>query len=203
VIAAGERYHPFSRGSNKLRIFFEPVDFETFLLQLSWIVEKYGWRLYAYCLMPNHYHLLIRVSDAGLSEGMRDLNGGFSRWTSKQYGRVGHLFQNRFGLKRIADEQAFLVAARYIVLNPGEAGLCAQVADWPWSSYRATVGEEPAPEWLDVAGLLEHFDVFAPGRPRDGYRRFVADAPSAVSGTDRAVSRDFHSASLAAPRSRS
>jgi putative transposase len=198
VIAAGERYHAFARGSNKLRIFFEPVDFEIFLLQLARIVEAYGWRLYAYCLMPNHYHLLVRVSDAGLSDGMRDLNGGFSRWTSKKYGRVAHLFQNRFGLNCVADEQEFLVASRYIVLNPVRAGLCADPSEWPWSSYGATVADDQAPDWLDVPGLLEHFQVFAPGRPRDGYRRFVAEAVPAVSGTDKTVSPHLRSASTRA-----
>jgi len=172
-IVAGETYHAFTRGSNKLPIFFEPLDLTVFLLQLGRVVANYGWVLYSYCLMPNHYHLLVRVPDGGLSEGMRDLNGGFSRRMSKRHSRVAHLFQNRFGHNWIADEQAFLTAARYVVRNPVEAGLCEHVVDWPWSSFRATVRDEPAPDWLDVDGLLAHFEVFAPGRPREGYRRFV------------------------------
>jgi len=78
-IVAGETYHAFTRGSNKLPIFFEPLDLTVFLLQLARVVANYGWVLYSYCLMPNHYHLLVGVPHGGLSEGMRDLNGGFSR----------------------------------------------------------------------------------------------------------------------------
>jgi putative transposase len=107
-IVAGENYDAFTRGSNKLPIFFEPVDLAVFVYQLGRVVQKYGWRLYAYCLMPNHYHLLVCIPEGGLSQGMRDLNGGFSRRTSKKYGRVAHLFRNRFGLNWIADEEQFL-----------------------------------------------------------------------------------------------
>ena len=81
------------------------------------------------------------------------------------------------------DEEQFLQAARYVVLNAVEAGICARPEQWRWSSYRATVGLERAPEWLDVAGLLAHFNVFEPGNPLKGYRRFVENSPLAVSDT--------------------
>jgi len=194
VAAAGEAYHIFTRGSNKLRIFFDIADYEVFLLHLGRIAAHYGWRVYAYCLMPNHYHLLIEISEAGLSDGMRDLNGGFSRRTSKKYGRTAHLFKNRFGSRWIADESAYLEAARYVVLNPVRAGLCQDPAEWLWSSYAATVGDDPAPDWLDVGGLLAHFEVFAPGRRRDGYRRFVQHGIEAAPGDERSTAHDVRTA---------
>jgi len=184
IIEPGETYHVFSRGSNRLSIFFDDSDFTEFLVQLARIVAKHGWRLYSFCLIPNHYHLLVSPSGRGLSDGMRELNGGFSRRTSRKYGRIAHLFHNRFGHKRIADEEQFVWTTRYIVMNPVEAGICARPSQWRWSSHRAAVGAERLPpDWLDLAGLLAHFEVFNPFDPRAGYRSYVENSPLPVSDT--------------------
>lgn len=183
IIEPGETYHLFSRGSNRLPIFFDDRDFGEFLIQLGRIVVKGDWRVVAYCLIPNHYHLLVSPSGAGLSDGMRELNGGFSRRTSRRYGRIAHLFRNRFGDNWIEDEDEFIYVARYIVLNPVEAGICRHPSQWRWSSYRATIGLDRPPEWLDVAGLLTHFAVFNPTSPVDGFRSYVEESLLAVSDT--------------------
>jgi putative transposase len=166
-----------------LPIFLEAGDYASFLLQLGRVAQKHSWCLYAYCLMPNHHHLLVRAPEAGISRGMQELNGGFSRWMSRKYRRKAHLFRNRFGATWIETEEQFVHVARYVVINPVEAGICTRPRHWRWSSYRATAGDELAPEWLDVNELLSHFAAFDPYNRRRGYRRFVEKPPLAVSDT--------------------
>ena len=183
VVVANAIYHARSRGSNRERLFFDDSDYEEFLLQLGLVANRYAWRVYAYCLMPNHNHLLVRVPECGLSEGMRDLNGGFSRRTSAKYGRIAHLFKNRFGDRVVEDDDDFAHVARYVVLNPVAAGICDHPRRWRWSSYRATAGIDGGPSWLAVDELLAHFRRFEPTRPRVGYVRFVEKRLPAVSDT--------------------
>jgi REP element-mobilizing transposase RayT len=177
TIRSGERYHVYSQGSNRLPIFLAEGDDVSFHLQLGRVAQKYSWRVYAYCLMPNHHHLLLRAPEGGISSGMQELNGGFSRWMSTKYSRRAHLFRNRFGATWIETEEQFVHVARYVVLNPVEAGMCKRPRHWRWSSYRATAGVELAPEWLAVNELLSHFAVFDPDNRRRGYRRFVEKPP--------------------------
>jgi REP-associated tyrosine transposase len=183
LVVANAIYHARSRGSNRERLFFDDSDYEEFLLQLGVVASRYAWRVYAYCLMPNHNHLLVRVPKCGLSEGMRDLNGGFSRRTSAKYGRIAHLFKNRFGDRLVEDDDDFAHVARYVVLNPVAAGICDHPRRWRWSSYRATAGLDRGPPWLAVDELLEHFCRFEPTRPRVGYVRFVEKSLPSVSDT--------------------
>ena len=183
VVVANAVYHARSRGSNRERLFFDDSDYEEFLLQLGLVANRYAWRIYAYCLMPNHNHFLIRVPECGLSEGMRDLNGGFSRRTSAKYGRIAHLFKNRFGDRVVEDDDDFAHVARYVVLNPVAAGICDHPRRWRWSSYRATAGLDGGPSWLAVDELLEHFRRFEPTQPRVGYIRFVEKSLPPVSDT--------------------
>jgi putative transposase len=183
VVVADAVYHARSRGSNRERLFFDDSDYEEFLLQLGVVANRYAWRVYAYCLMPNHNHLLVRVPECGLSEGMRDLNGGFSRRTSAKYGRIAHLFKNRFGDRIVEDDDDFAHVARYIVLNPVAAGICDHPRRWRWSSYRATAGIDGGPSWLAVDELLEHFRRFEPTQPRVGYVGFVEKSLPTVSDT--------------------
>jgi REP-associated tyrosine transposase len=131
--------------------------------------------------MSNHYHLLLRI-DHGLSEGMRELNGGFSAYTNRRNGLEGHLFRNRFWCELIEGEAHYLQAARYIVLNPIRAGLCAAPEDWRWSSYRACAGLEFAPSFLETDQLLGCFGS-SPAEARDAYRRFVREG---IEGAGRA-----------------
>jgi putative transposase len=191
TIVPGETYHVFTRGSNKLPIFFDDSDYSDFLELLGLVVIRDGWSLFTYCLMPNHYHLLLRVGDAGLSDGMRELNGGFSRRTSVKYGRTAHLFKNRFKDVHEQTDEQFRHTARYIVLNPvvSEPQICSHPRQWRWSSYRAIAGYERAPSWLDVDGILAHFG--GPD-PRKSYREFV-EAAVPVSDTVADLQRLVHS----------
>jgi REP element-mobilizing transposase RayT len=98
-------------------------------------VHRYGWRIHAYCLMTNHFHLLVETPDANLSRGMQRLNSEYATYFNTRFAHVGHLFQQRFVSRLIESEHYFLEALRYIAFNPVRAGLCEHPADWPWSSF--------------------------------------------------------------------
>ena len=137
------------------------------------IAKRHDWSLGTYVLMTNHYHLLMTI-ESSLSDGMRELNGGFSSYTNAKNGLEGHLFKNRFWYEPIESEAHYLETARYIVLNPVRAGLCATPGEWRWSSYRACAGLDFAPHFLRSEELLRCFGD-TPGPARDAYRRFVSD----------------------------
>jgi REP element-mobilizing transposase RayT len=166
-------YHVCSRGNNRHAIVCDDDDRETWLRILAYVTREYGWTALAYCLMTNQYHLLIQLpEDGGLSDGMRLLNGLYSRVTSKKYGRSGHLFHKRFRATQIETNEHRLTVAAYIVLNPVRAGICALPREWRWSSYRASAGLVTPPNFLAVRKLLS---LFGDDRePAAGaYRRFV------------------------------
>lgn len=138
-------YHITSRGNERMSIFLDDQDRHVFLKKLSDVIERYVWTVYAYCLMGNHYHLLLRTEKANLSGGMRQLNGVYAQYFNRRHDRVGHVFQGRFKAILIEDEDKLLAVARYVALNPVRAGMVDGPADWKWSSYRATVGlDKPA-----------------------------------------------------------
>ncbi|MBL4775729.1 MAG: transposase [Mariprofundus sp.] len=153
----GAVYHITSRGNARGDIYLSDDDREMFLDVLRHVVDRFGWRCHAYCLMSNHYHLMIETPQANLSRGMRQLNGMFTQRFNRQYHRVGHVFQGRFK-SIVVDKEAYLLElSRYIVCNPVAANLVADVADWPWSSYLATAGECSVPAFLDTNWLLSQF----------------------------------------------
>lgn len=154
---AGGIYHVYSRGSNRQAIFAFDSDRTDFLECLSRVVRVYKLSCLGYCLMPNHYHLVLQTPDARVSYAMKALNGRYALRFNHRYGRGAHLFKNRFGAVRQETESQLLWTLRYIVWNPVESGLCAAPDEWPWSSYRASVGLDKPPPFLDVAGLLSFF----------------------------------------------
>ena len=174
---AGALYHLTARGNERRNIFLGNLDDDrtAFLDSLTATCERFRWVCHAYCLMTNHYHLLVETADANLSKGMRQLNGVYSQYVNRTHGRVGHLFQGRFKGILVERDSYLLELARYVVLNPVRAGIVPTPGDWPWSSYRATVGEAPAPPFLETDWLLR---AFADSREEAvaGYRRFVAEA---------------------------
>jgi putative transposase len=137
---------------------------------LGRVLERYGWLLYAYCLMGNHNHLVIETPRPNLSLVMRQLNGLYALRFNLRHRRVGHLFQGRFRSILVESESYLLAVCRYVVLNPVRAGLCNDPADWPWSSYNATVGSAASPVPLALDRLL---GAFAPTR-RHAQRRYRA-----------------------------
>ena len=147
-------YHVTARGDRREDIYEDDQDRQAFLLILERVITQLNWTCYAWCLMDNHYHLLIQTPDGNLSKGMRQLNGVYTQASNRRHRRVGHLFQGRFKAILVDSDAYLLELARYVVLNPVRAGRVKKPADWTWSSYRASVGLEPAAPWLAVDGLL-------------------------------------------------
>jgi putative transposase len=166
-IVPGAIYHLFSRGSNRNAIFVFDGDRTDFLVCLKRVVERYELALLAYCLMPNHYHLIAQTPDARLSRAMKELNGRYALRFNRRYVRDAHVFKNRFGAVLLEAEPQFLWTCGYVVMNPVRAGLCATPEEWPWSSYRASVGLEKAPGFLARDRLLSYFGGDADGAPME------------------------------------
>lgn len=168
----GALYHITSRGSEKGLVFLDDKDRACFLAILSTVVGACEWRCYSYCLMGNHYHLLIETPKANLSKGMHRLNGVYALRFCGRHERVGHVFQRRFHDVIVDKEEYLMAVARYIVLNPVRAGICTDPADYRWSSYLDIMGKRDPADFLDVAFILSLFSQ--PGRsPREGYNDFV------------------------------
>jgi REP element-mobilizing transposase RayT len=186
----GGTYHVGARGNRGCRIYADDHERQTFLSMFGDLATRHGWTLGTYCLMSNHYHLLMEIEE-GLSDGMRELNGGFSSYTNARNGLEGHLFRNRFWCELVKDEAHYLQTARYIVLNPIRAGLCASPEDWQWSSYRACVGLDFAPPFLAADELLRCFGD-SPATARNVFRRFVSDELDAARAQTRLGVRHRH-----------
>ncbi|MEW6687782.1 MAG: transposase [Pseudomonadota bacterium] len=178
----GAVYHITSRGNARGDIFRDDADREIFQRVLASVVERHGWRVYAYCLMGNHYHLLAETPEPNLSHGMRRLNGVYTQRFNRRHARVGHLLQGRYHAIVVERERYLLELARYICLNPVRAGFARTPGEWRWSSYGATAGARQAPPWLSVTPILERFATeMQPARR--AFRDFVArDLPSPWSG---------------------
>ncbi len=153
----GAFYHVTSRGNSKHAIYFEPSDYLKFLDILQHVCERYYWRIHAYCLMGNHYHLVLETPEANLSAGMQLLNGIYTQYVNKVYQRCGHIFQGRFKSILVDSDSYYTRLVRYVVQNPVRAQMVRRVEDYKWSSYHATLGKSPVPVWLAVDYLLEHF----------------------------------------------
>jgi REP-associated tyrosine transposase len=177
---AGAVYHLTSRGNARQKIFFNDVDRELFLETLAHVVSRYSWICHAYCLMANHFHLLVETPKANLSVGMRQLNGIFTQSFNRRHRRVGHLFQGRFKAILVEKESYLLELCRYIVLNPVRMKSRTRMAAWKWSSYRATAGLASVPEFLSTDWLLEQFGKnrrVAQKRYREFVRNGIAKRP--------------------------
>ena len=179
----GALYHVMSRGNEKSPIFRDDVDRRTFLAVLAKVIRAERWLLHSFCLLGNHYHLLLETPLGKLSHGMHALNGQYSQRFNHRHERSGHLFEGRFKAFLVEKQSHLLELHRYIVLNPVRAGLAARPEDWTWSSYRATCGRVRTPPWLEVKWTLGQFGQFARDREAavDSYVRFVL---SAVDETD-------------------
>lgn len=150
----GAVYHVTSRGDRREPIYRDDEDREAHLAVIAQAMERFDAQVLAYCLMGNHFHLLLQTRQANLSRLMRHVNGVYTQAFNRRHGQVGHLFQGRFKAI-LVDRDAYLVAlCRYVERNPVAAGLVASAREWPWSSCRAHIGEVGAPSWLDSDGLL-------------------------------------------------
>ena len=174
---SGALYHLTARGNAQQPIFLDETDRRQFLRLFGAEVEQQRWRCYVYCLMGNHYHAVIETPEANLSRGLRRLHGTYTQWFNRRHRRVGHLLQGRFKSLLVEKESYLLELCRYVVLNPVRAGFVPAPDDWVWSSYRATVGLDTAPVWLDVPCVLHLFDGDA-AMARRAYAQFVIDGVS-------------------------
>jgi len=153
----GAVYHVTARGNSGQDIFNDDVDREAFYGVLLRAVERYRWRIHAWCLMTNHYHLLLETPDPNLSRGMRHLNGVYTQKVNRRHGKSGHVFQGRFKGILVEKESHLAELCRYIVLNPVRAGMVAEPGAYRWSSYLATAGTAPVPEFLTTDWILNIF----------------------------------------------
>lgn len=187
---SGALYHVTARGNHRASIFQDERDHLIWLDLLAEAAEKFGLRVHSYCLMPNHYHLLVETATPNLAQGMHFLNSNYAHRHNFRHGQHGHLTQGRYHALLLQKTSHLLELARYIVLNPVRAGLVSEPADWRWSSYRALLALDSAPAWLDTASTLQQFADL------DAYRRFVAQgaglpdplsAPARNSGSDHDI----------------
>jgi len=168
----GAVYHITSRGNEKKAVFKSDQDRINFLNTLQHVNKRYNWICHAYCLMDNHYHLLIETPDGNLSVGMRQLNGVYTQLFNKLHGRAGHLFQGRYKSILIQKDSHLLEVCRYVVLNPVRAKMVEKPDAWKWSSYRATAGREAAHPCLTRDWVLGQFSGKR-GKAEQDYRQFV------------------------------
>jgi putative transposase len=170
----GALYHVTSRGDRQEPIYEDDQDRRAFLDVVGSVVERFRWICHAYCLMGNHYHLVIGTPEGNLSKGMRQLNGVYTQISNRRHGRTGHLFQGRYKAILVDQDAYFLEVSRYVVLNAVRAGMVKQPGKWQWSSYNATAGFESCPGWLKAEGLLAQFGRDR-GLARRRYKEFVGD----------------------------
>jgi REP element-mobilizing transposase RayT len=173
--------HVFARGNAKQCIFEDDVDCRQFLERLARALDRFAVDCLAYCLLWNHYHLLLVPGAQPLSRAMQNVNSAYCQWFNRRHGRVGHVLQGRFGACLIDDGSYLLTALQYIAMNPVEARRVTRPEDWPWSSYRSLIGLETIPTFLAAEKVWRavnaHDEV-------TGRRRLVEFVSAADSGSD-------------------
>jgi len=188
----GALYHVTARGNNGSRMFRSQRDGEAFLDLLAVIVRRHHVLVHAYCLMGNHYHLLLGTPLGNVSRALQYLNGVYCQAFNRRHKRSGHILGARFHSSLIVEEAHLFETARYIVCNPCRAGLCAHPEQWPWSSYRATAGHVAPPRFLTTRWLLGQL-ASDQSRAWQRYRDLVAarlDAPLDLRTTAIAATRE-------------
>jgi len=183
-------YHVTSRGNAQQYIYLTDADRQQFLNVLNHVCQRYNWVVHAYCLMSNHYHLLIETPDGNLSKGMRQLNGLYTQDFNRAHKRVGHVYQGRYKAILVEKQAYLLELARYIVLNPVRAEMVRSAKDWKWSSYRATAALAETPKWLATHWLLSQFAKTKKVAIRR-YREFVKAGKNQPSPMDELKNQVF------------
>ena len=184
----GACYHVMARGNAHQEIFIDDADRGAFIDNLGRVAQRFDWRVWAWCLMDNHYHLLIETLRPTLSQGMREVNGVYTQAFNRRHGRVGHVLQGRYKAILVDRDSYLMELGRYIVLNPVRAGMCERAEEFRWSSYRSVMGKAPSPDWLAVDRTLDQFHSKR-GPARRAYARFVRDGvnePNPYEASERA-----------------
>lgn len=154
---SGGVFHVTSRGDGREDIYLSDADRAAWLVVFAEVCERFNWVCHAWCLMSNHYHILIETPEANLAQGMRQLNGVYTQRFNRAHDRVGHVFQGRYKAIMVERDSYLLELARYVVLNPLRAKMVKRLEAWPWSSYLATCGQVASPPWLQTDWILGQF----------------------------------------------
>jgi REP element-mobilizing transposase RayT len=185
-----------SRGNERRPIFADDVDRRKFLATLRSVTERFHVLCHSYCLMNNHYHLVLETPDANVSLAIRQLNGVYAQSFNRRHRRVGHVFQGRFKAILVEKDRYLLALARYIVQNPVRAALVQRPGDWEWSSFLAHAGRVDPPPFLSIGWLLACFCTTDRRRAQEAYCSFVLAGPEdglpetgPVVGSDEFVAR--------------
>lgn len=169
--------HVMSRGNGRMRIFLDDRDYRTFLRVLADVVMFFDVECWDYCIMPNHYHLMLCPRRPNLSIAVQHLNGVYAMWWNAVHSNVGHVFQGRFKDQIVQREGYLLALCRYIARNPMRAGLVEHPEHWDWSSYRALAGGCRNPGFLTEGTLLSEFGTADVAKARARYAEHVIARP--------------------------
>jgi REP element-mobilizing transposase RayT len=158
-------------------VYLDDLDYQLYLRLLGQTTRRFEWQVLAYCLMPNHVHLLVRVLEPTLSAGMHRQQGLYARRYNERHNYSGHVFEARFHSVHVTREEQLFLTLRYLALNPPQAGLCVDPADWPWSSHAVLAGRSRDWSPLHVLSIRELFGAGHQWLAR--YARFI-DGPAAA-----------------------
>ena len=154
---SGGLYHVTSRGDRREDIYLDDVDRSNWLALFGHVCKRFNWVCHAYCLMDNHYHIVVETAEANLSKGMRQLNGVYTQNFNRRHNRVGHVYQGRYKAILVDKDSYLLELSRYVVLNPVRSGEVKAVEQWSWSSYSAMTDKSDRPDWLQTDWVLGQF----------------------------------------------
>ena len=174
LLVENGHYHVTSRTWDQSRLFRGDDDRREFLDLFAMTVARFDWRCLAYCLMDNHFHLLLRTPLANLPRGMQRLNSGYAQWFNRERGRRGPVYERRYHAELIQREPHLLEVYRYIALNPVRAGILREPLEYAWSSHAAIAGLAPPPPYLMVSEAYDLFSSVTGGDGRASYREFVS-----------------------------
>jgi REP-associated tyrosine transposase len=168
----GAFYHVASRGNERKAVFKSLRDRKKFLEYLESATQRYDARIHAYCLMDNHYHLLLETPSGNLSQIMRHINGAYTTYFNVKRGRSGHLFQGRYKAILVDIDEYAKELSRYIHLNPVRAKIVETPEEYDWSSYQFYIGKQGAAKWLYRDFILGYFGKKIASAQK-GYQKFV------------------------------
>jgi putative transposase len=168
---AGGIHHVTARGNGRQTVFHDDADRSVFLRMFRGVIERHDWKCLTYCLMDNHFHLIVMTPEPTLGVGMQRLNGRYAQHFNDRHRRSGHLWQGRYHSEQVERDAHLLEAIRYVALNPVRSGLCARPEEWRWSAHRALAGLEPT-VFVAVQETHAYFAAHG-GAGRERYRAFV------------------------------
>lgn len=175
----GATYHIIGRGNYRQPICRDEEDNEIFSVMIMNTMEKYAFKVHAYCLMSNHYHFLIETNEVEIWHIMKKLNQSFACYFNQKYDLIGHLFQGRYKAFLVRDDDYFLQTSRYIHMNPVKAQVVQHPEDYEWSSYRTLIGMDQL-RFIDTARTHAYFK-----KPqRKAYQGFVENMSSNGQGDE-------------------